>query len=104
VLIVPCHAGYVVKQAAQEHAMAHTGVLQSASQRSFNTAMRVQQSQRGLIQRGSYRMLIVAHAAAGRDIGSLELEKTGGPAPPARAIEPGGTLVHSDQCSINSKS
>ncbi len=26
-LIVPCHAGYVVKQAAQDHAMAHAGVV-----------------------------------------------------------------------------
>ena len=62
VLIVPCHAGYVVKQAAQDHAMAHAGVVQSAGERSFNTAMCVQASQGGLIQRGSYRMLILPYA------------------------------------------
>lgn len=62
VLIVPCHAGYVVKQAAQDHAMAHAGVVESAGERSFDTAMCIQQSQGGLIQRGAYRMLILPHA------------------------------------------
>jgi hypothetical protein len=61
-LIVPCHAGYVVKQAAQDHAMAHAGVVQSAGERSFNTAMCIQQSQGGFIQRGAYRMLILPYA------------------------------------------
>ena len=61
-LIVPCHAGYVVKQAAQDHAMAHVGVVRSTGERSFNTAMCIQQSQGGFIQRGSYRMLILPHA------------------------------------------
>ncbi len=59
VMIVPCHAGYVVKQAAQDHAMAHAGVIRSARERSFDTAMCVQQSQGGLIRRGDYRMLIL---------------------------------------------
>ena len=62
VLIVPCHAGYVVKQAAQDHAMAHAGVVRSAGERSFNTAMCIQQSQGGLIQRGAHRMLILPYA------------------------------------------
>ena len=62
VLIVPCHAGYVVKQVAQDHAMAHAGVVRSASERSFNTAMCIQQSQVGLIQRGAHRMLILPYA------------------------------------------
>jgi hypothetical protein len=62
VLIVPCHAGYVVKRAAQDHAMAHAGVVQSASQRAFDTAMCIQQSQGGLIERGAYRMLILPYA------------------------------------------
>jgi hypothetical protein len=61
-LIVPCHAGYVVKEAAQDHAMAHAGVVRSAGERSFNTAMCIQQSQGGYIQRGSYRMLILPYA------------------------------------------
>ena len=62
VLIVPCHAGYVVKQAAQDHAMAHAGVVRSAGERSFNTAMCIQQTQGGLIQRGAHRMLILPYA------------------------------------------
>jgi hypothetical protein len=72
VLIVPCHAGYVVKQAAQDHAMAHAGVIRSAGERSFNTAMCIQQSQGGLIQRGSYRMLILPYALRER---ALEVRK-----------------------------
>lgn len=75
VLIVPCHAGYVVKQAAQDHAMAHVGVVRSAGERSFNTAMCVQQSQGGLIQRGSYRMLILPYALRER---ALEVRKDKG--------------------------
>ncbi len=71
-LIVPCHAGYVVKQAAQDHAMAHAGVVQSASERSFDTAMCIQQSQGGLIERGAYRMLILPYALRER---ALELRK-----------------------------
>ena len=62
VMIVPCHAGYVVKHAAQDHAMAHAGVVKSAGERKFNTAMCIQQSQGGLIRRGEYRMLILPHA------------------------------------------
>lgn len=61
-LIVPCHAGYVVKQAAQDHAMAHAGVVRSSGERSFNTAMCIQQSQGGLIRRGAYQMLILPYA------------------------------------------
>ena len=71
-LIVPCHAGYVVKQAAQDHAMAHAGVVCSAGERSFNTAMCIQQSQGGFIQRGSYRMLILPYALRER---ALEVRK-----------------------------
>ena len=48
-LLVPCHAGYVVKQAAQDHAMSHMGLVKSRGSRSYNTAMCVQQSQGGLI-------------------------------------------------------
>ncbi len=33
VMIVPCHAGYVVKQRAQDHAMAHAGVVAAAGDR-----------------------------------------------------------------------
>lgn len=62
VLIVPCHAGYVVEQFAQDHAMAHAGVVRSTDERSYNTAMCIQQSQGGYIRRGAYRMLILPYA------------------------------------------
>lgn len=62
VMIVPCHAGYVVKQHAQDHAMAHAGVVAAAGDRRFDTAACIQASQGGFIQKGSYRMLILPHA------------------------------------------
>lgn len=62
VLIVPCHAGYVVKQAAQDHAMTHAAVVRSSQQRSFGTAACIEQTQGGLIQRGSHQMLILPFA------------------------------------------
>lgn len=62
VLIVPCNAGFVVKQAAQDHAMSHTGVVGASKERKFSTAMCVQQSQGGLIAKGAHRLLILPHA------------------------------------------
>jgi hypothetical protein len=62
VLIVPCHTGYVVKQAAQDHAMAHTGIVGSRVRRRFDTAMCVQSTQGGLIASGNYEMVILPFA------------------------------------------
>lgn len=62
VMIVPCHAGYVVKQAAQDHAMAHAGLVQPSARRQYDTAMCVQQTQGGLIAAGNHRMLILPYA------------------------------------------
>lgn len=62
VMIVPCHAGYVVKQHAQNHAMAHAGVVAAAGDRRYDTAACIQASQGGFISKGSYRMLILPHA------------------------------------------
>lgn len=62
VMIVPCHAGYVVKQHAQDHAMAHAGVVAAAGDRRYDTAACIQASQGGFIKKGSYRMLILPHA------------------------------------------
>ncbi|QEG39380.1 ARPP-1 family domain-containing protein [Roseimaritima ulvae] len=62
VMIVPCHAGYVVKQHAQDHAMAHAGVVDAAGDRRYDTAACIQASQGGFIKKGSYRMLILPHA------------------------------------------
>ena len=61
VLIVPCHAGYVVKQKAQDHAMAHAGVVAPGRQRSYETAMCIQAAQGGFISQGEYRMMILPH-------------------------------------------
>lgn len=57
--IVPAHAAYVVKQAAQDHAMAHAGFVNRRQNRAFNTAMCVQQSQPGYIKPDKYKMLIL---------------------------------------------
>jgi hypothetical protein len=73
VMIVPCHAGYVVKQHAQDHAMAHSGVVEAAGDRRYNTAMCIQASQGGFISSGSYRMLILPHSLRER---ALELRHT----------------------------
>ena len=62
IMIIPCNAGYVVKHAAQDHAMAHAGVVEAASARTYDTAMCVQQSQAGLIREGEYQMLILPYA------------------------------------------
>lgn len=73
VMIVPCHAGYVVKQHAQDHAMAHAAVVAAAGDRRYDTAMCIQASQGGLIQKGTYRMLILPHALREQ---ALEKRKT----------------------------
>ncbi|EMI47292.1 ARPP-1 family domain-containing protein [Rhodopirellula sp. SWK7] len=61
-MIIPCHAGYVVKQHAQDHAMAHAGVVAATGDRRYDTAMCIQAAQGGLIAKGAYRMLILPHA------------------------------------------
>ena len=73
VLIVPCHAGYVVNQKAQDHAMAHAGVVRAGRNRSYDTAMCIQSGQGGFINNGEYRMLILPHALRRK---ALPLRKT----------------------------
>ena len=68
VVIIPCNAGYVVKHAAQDHAMAHAGVVGSSTARTYDTAMCVQQSQGGLIREGEYQMSILPYALRERAI------------------------------------
>ena len=62
ILIVPTHAGYVVKQAAQNHAMAHTGLVRKGKTKTYNTAMCVQQNQGGYISKGKHRLSILPFA------------------------------------------
>jgi hypothetical protein len=61
-VLVPCHAGYVVKEAAQDHAMAHAALVKAQKSGHFKTAMCIQQSQGGLIKSGDYKMLILPYA------------------------------------------
>lgn len=62
IMIVPCHAGYVVKQHAQDHAMMHSAVMAPNSERRYDTAACIQASQGGLLAKGSYQMLILPHS------------------------------------------
>ncbi|UCF22859.1 MAG: hypothetical protein JSV72_18500 [Ralstonia sp.] len=71
-LLVPCHAGYVVKRAAQDHAMAHAAVVERHKTRSFDTAMCIQQTQGGLIASDRYQMMILPFALRER---ALEVRK-----------------------------
>lgn len=57
--IVPSHAGYVVKQQAQDHAMAHTGLVQNKKSKTYNTAMCIQQGQGGHIKAAKHQLLIL---------------------------------------------
>jgi len=59
ILIIPCHAGYVIEQHVQDHAMAHVGIVASGRSRSYDTAMCVQDYQSGQIGRGTYKMTIL---------------------------------------------
>lgn len=57
--IVPVQAGYVVKQKAQDHAMAHTGLVPKKQTKTYKTAMCIQQSQGGHISKGKHKLLIL---------------------------------------------
>lgn len=62
VLLVPCHVGYVTSQRAQDHAMAHAGLVDKKKRRTFDTAMCVQQTQGGMISKGQHKMLILPYS------------------------------------------
>ena len=74
VLIVPCHAGYVIKQKAQDHAMAHAGIVGPSSKRWYDTAMCIQSAQGGLISNGDYRMMILPHTLRSKAL-SIRMKK-----------------------------
>lgn len=59
VLIVPAQIGYVVKQAAQDHAMASAGLVRKQGKKTYKNAMCIQQSQGGFISAGQHQMLIL---------------------------------------------
>lgn len=57
--ILPCHAGYVTKQSAQDHAMPTCAIIKRKSTAIFDNAMCIEQSQGGYIDKGKHRMLIL---------------------------------------------
>ena len=59
ILIVPTHAGYIVKQGAQNHAMAHTGILEKGENKTYKTGMCVQEAQGGYITKGKHKLSIL---------------------------------------------
>ena len=58
-MIVPAHTGYLVKQAAQNHAMCSAGLIKAKSHKQFTDAACIQQTQGGLISKGSHDMVIL---------------------------------------------
>jgi hypothetical protein len=59
--IVPSHAAYVVRRAAQDHAMMGAGLVPSKARKSFDTAACIQERQGGYVPMGSHRMVILPH-------------------------------------------
>lgn len=61
-LLVPCHAGYIVRQRAQNHAMAEAGLVAARKRHTFDNAMCIQQSQGGYIEQARHKLLILPQA------------------------------------------
>ena len=59
VMIIPAQSAYVVKQAAQDHAMAGVGYIKAKTTKQFNDAMCIQQSQGGLISSDEHKFIIL---------------------------------------------
>jgi len=58
-VLLPTNAGYVVKQAAQDHAMTTAAIVPGKSRRSFDDAMCIQANQGGTIAEGEHKLLIL---------------------------------------------
>jgi hypothetical protein len=58
-LLVPCHAGYVVARAAQDHAMPQVAIVEGRSEEAFATAMCIQSTQGGLIDSDRHELIIL---------------------------------------------
>jgi hypothetical protein len=61
VLIVPCHVGYVVPKAAQDHAMTHAAFVPPELVRRFDTAACIEATQSGLLTQDRYQMMILPY-------------------------------------------
>lgn len=57
--IIPTHAAYVTKQAAQDHAMTHLGILNAGIEKRYDTAACIQQTQGGYMNRGEHEFFIL---------------------------------------------
>jgi len=57
--IIPTHTAYVTKQAAQDHAMMHLGLLKSHSEKQYNTAACIQETQGGYMSQNKYEFFIL---------------------------------------------
>ncbi len=58
-VLLPSQVGYVVKTAAQDHAMATAGIVPAKRSQSWDNAMCIQSRQSGTIQSGIHKMLIL---------------------------------------------
>ncbi len=54
ILLVPSHAGYMVKESAQNHAMTSAGMVKKKASRQFDNARCIQQRQGGYIRPGDH--------------------------------------------------
>ena len=59
VMIVPSQTAYVVKQAAQDHALPHAGVIGKKKNKTYTTARCIQQSQGGYISGANHTMAVL---------------------------------------------
>lgn len=59
--IVPCHAAFMVKYAAQDHAMAHAGLVSAGKAKQYKTAMCIQSTQPGAITEANYEVEILPY-------------------------------------------
>lgn len=57
--ILPTGAGWVVKEAAQDHAVGSGSLVSSGESKNINTAMCIESTQGGTIKRGAHDMLIL---------------------------------------------
>lgn len=58
-LLLPSAAAYIVKQAAQDHALPHAALVGAGARRAFGTALCVQPGQGGLISEDAYPLSIL---------------------------------------------
>ena len=58
-MIVPFGAGYITKQAAQDHAVPHAKIVRAKTEERIDTAACIQQSQGGMIGKDKHEMILI---------------------------------------------